>query len=252
MSQTIAFLGATGGCARACLIAALKDGHTCRALARTPSKLTAALKSQDMPDTTFAGLEIIEGNAKDISSVKSLLQIPAGGIVDTIVFGVGAAPKLRLHIMPITLDDSNVCGTAMATLLAAIDELRATTKPKLLVVSTTGITRGPRDVPLLYVPLYHWFLHIPHIDKRTMEGLVWEQKEKSDAERLIGPFVIARPTLLMDGKGVGAESIRAGVESKPALGWTVDRIDVGNWLFEKGVKPLDLGEFRDEAVSLTA
>ncbi|KAI5210660.1 hypothetical protein E4T39_00236 [Aureobasidium subglaciale] len=252
MSQTIAFLGATGGCARACLTAALKDGHTCRALARTPSKLTAALKTQGIPDTILASLEIIEGNAKDINSIKSVLQAPTGGIVDTIVFGVGAAPKLRLHIMPITLDDSNVCGTAMATLLAALNELKAPTKPKLLLISTTGITRGPRDVPLLYVPLYHWLLHTPHIDKRTMENLVWEQKEKSDAERVIGPFVIARPTLLMDGKGVGTKSIKAGVESKPALGWTIDRTDVGNWLYEKGVKPLDLGEFRDEAVSLTA
>jgi nucleoside-diphosphate-sugar epimerase len=251
MGRSIAFLGATGGCAGTCLIAALKDGYTCRALVRTPSKLTTFLNTQGLPESLLANLEIIQGNAKDSNSVKTLLQTSTG-IVDTIVFGVGAAPKLRLHIMPLTLDDIEVCRTAMATLLSALDELKAATKPRLLVISTTGITNGPRDVPLLYIPLYHWFLHIPHIDKRVMEQLVCVQRQKSAAERTIGEFTIVRPTLLMDGKGVGVAKVRYGLESKPALGWTIDRKDVGNWLFEKAVKPAELGEFRDQAVSLTA
>ncbi|KAI4746148.1 hypothetical protein E4T50_03488 [Aureobasidium sp. EXF-12298] len=251
MSRTIAFLGATGGCAGACLIASLKEGYTCRALARTPSKLTTSLETQGLSESLLANLEIIQGNAKDIESVKALLQTPTG-IVDTIVFGVGAAPKLRLHIMPITLDDIEVCRTAMATLLSALDELKAATKPRLLVISTTGITKGPRDVPLLYVPLYHWFLHIPHVDKRVMEELVCNQRQKPAAERIVGEFAIVRPTLLMDGDGVGVAKVRYGLESNPALGWTIDRKDVGNWLFEKGVKPADLGEFKDQAISLTA
>lgn len=251
MSRTIAFLGATGGCAGACLIASLKEGYTCRALVRTPSKLTTSLGTQGLPQSLLTNLEIIQGNAKDIESVKTLLQTPTG-IVDTIVFGVGAAPKLRLHIMPVTLDDIEVCRTAMATLLSALDELKAATKPRLLVISTTGITKGPRDVPLLYVPLYHWFLHIPHVDKRVMEELVCVQRQKPAAERTVGEFAIVRPTLLMDGDGVGVAKVRYGLESNPALGWTIDRKDVGNWLFEKGVKPTDLGEFKDQAISLTA
>jgi len=251
MTRTIAFLGATGGCAGTCLIAALKEGYTCRALARTPAKLTTSLETQGLSESLLANLEIIQGNAKDINSIKSLLQTPTG-IVDIIVFGVGAAPKLRLHIMPVTLDDIEVCRTAMATLLSALDDLKAATKPRLLVISTTGITNGPRDVPLLYVPLYHWFLHIPHVDKRVMEELVCAQRQKSAAERTVGEFTIVRPTLLMDGNGVGVAKIRYGLESNPALGWTIDRKDVGNWLFEKGIKPADLGKFEDQAVSLTA
>jgi len=251
MTRTIAVLGATGGCAGTCLIAALQEGYTCRALARTPSKLTTSLESQGLSESLLANLEIIPGNAKDVNSIKSLLQTPTG-IVDTIVFGVGAAPKLRLHIMPVTLDDIEVCRTAMATLLSALDDLKAATKPRLLVISTTGITKGPRDVPLLYVPLYHWFLHIPHVDKRVMEELVCAQRQKPAAERTVGEFTIVRPTLLMDGNGVGVAKIRYGLESNPALGWTIDRKDVGNWLFEKGIKPADLGEFKDQAVSLTA
>jgi len=251
MTRTIAFLGATGGCAGTCLIAALKEGYTCRALARTPAKLTTSLETQGLSESLLANLEIIQGNAKDINSIKSLLQTPTG-IVDIIVFGVGAAPKLRLHIMPVTLDDIEVCRTAMATLLSALDDLKAATKPRLLVISTTGITNGPRDVPLLYVPLYHWFLHIPHVDKRVMLELVCAQRQKSAAERTVGEFTIVRPTLLMDGNGVGVAKIRYGLESNPALGWTIDRKDVGNWLFEKGIKPADLGKFEDQAVSLTA
>lgn len=251
MTRTIAFLGATGGCAGTCLIASLKEGYSCRALARTPSKLTTSLSTQGLSESLLTNLEIIQGNAKDIESVKTLLSTPTG-IVDTIVFGVGAAPKLRLHIMPVTLDDIEVCRTAMATLLSALSELKATTKPRLLVISTTGITKGPRDVPLLYVPLYHWFLHIPHVDKRVMEDLVCAQREKSTAERTVSEFVIVRPTLLMNGSGIGVARVRYGLESNPALGWTIDRKDVGNWLFEKGVKPVELGEFKDQAVSLTA
>ncbi|CAD0092883.1 unnamed protein product [Aureobasidium vineae] len=251
MNRTIAFLGATGGCAGACLIAALKDGYTCRALVRTPSKLTTSLNNQGVSESSLANLEIVQGNAKDINSVKALLQT-SFGIVDTIVFGVGAAPKLRLHIMPVTLDDPDLCRTAMATLLSALNELKAATKPRLLAASTTGITRGPRDVPILYVPLYHWLLHTPHIDKRIMEQLVWEQKDKPDAESVIGEFAIVRSTLLMDGNGVGVENVRYGLESNPALGWTIDRKDVGNWLFEKGVKPVELGEFKNQAISLTS
>ncbi|KAK6004163.1 hypothetical protein QM012_009013 [Aureobasidium pullulans] len=251
MSRSIAFLGATGGCAGACLVAALNDGYTCRALVRTPSKLTAVLDAQGVSESSLANLEIIEGNAKDINSVKRLLQTSTG-IVDTIVFGVGAAPKLRLHIMPVTLDDPNICRTAMATLLSALNELKAATKPKLLVISTTGITRGPRDVPFLYIPLYHWLLHVPHIDKRVMEQLVFEQKDKPVAERVIGGFAIVRPTLLMDGNGIGVANIRYGLESSPAVGWTIDRKDVGNWLFEKGVKPAELGILKDQAISLTS
>jgi len=251
MSRTIAFLGATGGCAGACLVAALKDGYTCRALVRTPSKLTAALNTQGLSESLLGNLEIIQGNAKDIQAVKTLLQTPTG-IVDTIVFGVGAAPQLRFHIIPFTLDDTEICRTAMATLLSALDELKAVTKPRLLAISTTGITEGPRDVPLLYVPLYHWLLHIPHIDKRVMEQLVCMQRQKPAVERTIGEFAIVRPTLLMDGNGVGVAKVRYGLESNPALGWTIDRKDVGNWLFEKGVKPATLGEFKDQAISLTA
>jgi hypothetical protein len=85
-----------------------------------------------------------------------------------------------------------------------------------------------------------------------MEQLVWDQKDKSDAERVIDEFAIVRPTLLMDGKGVGVGKIRYGLESSPAWGWTIDRKDVGDWLFEKGIKPAELGEFKNQAISLTA
>ncbi|CAC9886057.1 hypothetical protein D6D17_00217 [Aureobasidium pullulans] len=252
MSQSIAFLGATGGCAGSCLIAALNEGYTCRALARTPSKLTSSLKAKGVSESSFANLEVTKGNAKDVSAVKSLLQPPSGSIVDTIVFGVGAAPKLRLHIMPVTLDDPELCRTAMATLMAALSEIKAATKPRLLVISTTGITRGPRDVPMAYVPLYHWMLAVPHVDKEIMERLVWEQKDKAETEKVIGEFAIVRPTLLSDGQGVGVQKVRYGLEDNPALGWMIDRKDVGDWIFEKLLKPSELGEFRDQAISLTA
>lgn len=251
MGRTIAFLGATGGCAGACLATALNDGFTCRALARTPAKLRASLQTIGISEAAMSNLTILEGNAKDVNSLKSLLQADSG-IVDTIVFGIGAAPVLRFHIIPFTMDDAHVCRAAMATLILALQELNSQTKPRLLVVSTTGITQGPRDVPLLYVPLYHWLLAVPHVDKKVMERLVWEQKDKDDHERVIGDFSIIRPTLLSSGPGKGTEAVRYGLQDNPALGWFIDRVDVGNWMFVKLLKPQDLGEFKNDAVSLTA
>ncbi|KAI7080755.1 hypothetical protein KC327_g10 [Hortaea werneckii] len=45
--STLAFFGATGDCAGYCLAQALNAGYDCRALARTPAKLTASLKNKN-------------------------------------------------------------------------------------------------------------------------------------------------------------------------------------------------------------
>lgn len=133
----------------------------------------------------------------------------------------------------------------MKALLSALSTIRKThgldaeKKIRLVAVSTTGITDLGRDVPLLMYPLYHVMLKDPHKDKRAMEELV-----KGSGER----FTLVRPSLLTDG-GEGAGKIRVGVEDvlagkveSTAVGYTVSRQDVGNWIYEECVQEEGNGE----------
>lgn len=143
----------------------------------------------------------------------------------------------------------------MATLLSALGELKTTStpakKPLVVAVSTTGVSDGPRDVPLLFMPMYHWLLAVPHVDKWEMERLLWEQGKKNVDERVLGGFVIMRPSLLVDGAGVGLGKVREGRVEMPAVGYTIARKDVGTWIFERLVREQSLEGVIDQAVTLT-
>ncbi|KAF2193105.1 hypothetical protein K469DRAFT_551686 [Zopfia rhizophila CBS 207.26] len=247
--QTIAFFGATGGCASASLAAALRDGHTCTALARTPDKLRNLLTTAHSipPSTLDALLTIHAGDIKKSSDIQKVLVPSAnsGVLVDTILFAVGGTPALQTSIIkPITLTDPHICEAGMSAVLAAISELEkrgvsATKdgrKPLMVVISTTGVSSKKRDVPLLLYPLYHWMLQVPHADKKKMEELIF-----NDNGAHIQDFVVVRPTLLTDGEPQGISKVRTGwewgvkkeAELGPTLGWSVGRRDVGEWIFRE-------------------
>ncbi|GAB7356467.1 hypothetical protein MBLNU459_g7231t1 [Dothideomycetes sp. NU459] len=249
---TIAFLGATGGCAGYCLAAALENGNfNCRALVRKPEKLHKSLHAKGISEqVSNSHLTMIKGNAKDVNALKQLL-VADGDVVDVVVFAVGAALKFQASIMPVTIDDKTVCETSMVTLLSALSELKPSKKPLVIAVSTTGISSGPNDVPRLLIPLYHWLLAIPHQDKRGMERLLKAQKGMDAEKRVTGGFVIARASLLTDGLGKGILSVRQGTEEKPAIGYTIARKDVGTWIFEKLIGGTPSKDVIDEAITLT-
>lgn len=267
-SKTIAFFGATGGVAGSSLAAALRSGYYCTALVRTPSKLTSLLTSQhSIPQATIdALLTIHAGNVLDSSACAKALTSPLNPsvLVDTIYFGVGGAPRMNWSLMaPFTNDDPTVCQVGMATVLRALSELansgirttNADTKPNLIAISTTGITDGKRDVPWLLVPLYHWALHIPHVDKKNMERLV-----QGSVEETTRGYTIVRPTLLTDGQARGLDKVRAGweygnrqheavaQEHGPECGYTIGRRDVGEWVFQQVIVE---GGWEGRCVSLT-
>lgn len=254
---TILFLGATGGCALASLTHTLNAGYNAIALVRTPSKLTSLLTARGISESTLSSLLTIHsGNARSVAAVKAALLItsPDGSVrlPNTIISGLGAAPKLAFSLNLFTLDDPTICQTAAATLVAALNEIYSehpqlsASKPLLSFISTTGITRGPEDVPFWMRFLYHWVLHVPHLDKRGMED-VFRDTEPSPFRSVVG----IRPTLLTDGQGVGAGSLRAGKEDAPALGYTVTRADVGEWIFRNVVETHGKG-WEGEMVSLTS
>ena len=253
VNPTIAFFGATGGCANACLVHTLKAGHSVAALARTPSKLKKQLLSQGVSEETLASqLLVVEGDALDAHAVNRTLTAGGDkGFVSTIVSGLGGAPKLQFDwwhpLQLFTLDNPTICGDATKTLLTALQQLYterpslASAKPVATFISTTGISRGPEDVPFWSRFFYHQVLAVPHIDKKNMEELYRKNMSESNPGKVLFRSIVGiRPTLLTGTESindaVGLQKIRAGTEEKPAIGYTIRRADVGHWIFENVIK----------------
>ncbi|ROW04975.1 hypothetical protein VPNG_07033 [Cytospora leucostoma] len=241
--QTILFLGATGGCGFGTLRRSIAAGHTCIALCRTPSRLTNKLPAsqRDAPN-----LHIEEGNALDRSTVARLLvrstSTGSKSVVDTVVFTLGGV----FQPSKFANDDPHVCENAMKTLLDALSDARKTTgatgatgHPRIVAISSTGLSTHGRDYPLALWPLYHIMLKGAHADKRAMETLLVESGEA---------FVIVRPSLLKDAPDpetvsekaavkspirVGVEDPRVGRLESKEVGYTITRDDVGRWIFEE-------------------
>lgn len=269
MSQQrpVLILGATGGCANAALVHTLRASIPCVALARTPSKLVAQLEAQSLTPAQLANLTTIQGNALSLSDVKAALLAHPSTLPTTVVTGLGGSPKLQFTLsnpLNITaLDDPHVCATAARTLVAALREIYAaqpalrTQKPSVVFVSTTGISRGAEDVPFAMRFLYHQMLAVPHVDKREMEDVLRAEGADSNGEGVFRAVSGVRPTLLAGAvdvsTGLGWEKLRAGTETAPALGYTIRRADVGEWIFVNLVRNGEgKKQWEGEMVSLTS
>ncbi|KAF1965798.1 hypothetical protein BU23DRAFT_519001 [Bimuria novae-zelandiae CBS 107.79] len=265
--QTIAFFGATGGCAGSSLACALREGYHCTALARTPSKLETFLTTTHaIPAATLSSLLTIHrGDAKNPEDVARVLVSPLSPthLVSTIYTAIGAYPSFKWSLStPFVLSDPNVCTdgvraifTALTTLASAqnISSTPDGAKPLLIALSSTGVNGKTRDIPLAYAPLYHFLAAQPHADKRAMEKVIVDESAKYTRG-----FVIIRPTALTDGEK-GVAKVRAGwewgvagegraKEDGPAIGWVIGRKDVGAWVFKKVIQE---GGWEDRCVSLT-
>ena len=253
-SQRLAFFGATGGCAGYCLSNSLKAGFDCIALARTPAKLTQAMKDKGVSTEALdSHLTIIQGDIKDAETVKKAIQLN-GQVVDTIISGIGGTPKFQWSLWsPVTLTDPTICQDAGRTILQALTQLKPASKPTLINVSTTGIPpKGkPRDLPLPYVFLYPWLGHVPHEDKRIWEQKLAEHMQLPEAERGLRAFVNVKPSLLLDGEGKGLDVVRQGIDESPAVGYTIQRGDVGLFMYERLVKGGVKDEWANKSVTLT-
>ena len=253
-ASKIAFFGATGDCAGYTLANTLNAGYDCIALARTPAKLTQSMKSKGVSSEALdQHLTIIQGNIQDVEAVKRALQLN-GEVVDTIVCGIGGTPQLQWSFFtPVTLDNPKICQKAGNAILQALVQLKSTVKPLLIYVSTTGIQPHgmPRDEPLLMSPLYRLLLHIPHVDKRILEENLTAHVKLPLNDRGIRAFVAVKPSLLMDGEGYGLDFVRQGVPERPAVGYTIRRIDVGLFISERLIKQEPADEWLNKGISLT-
>ncbi|KAJ5851673.1 uncharacterized protein N7529_011058 [Penicillium soppii] len=276
--NTIAFFGATGGCTNACLAYTLLNGYNARALARTPSKLTALLLTQPGITQKIISnqLEVIEGDATDVESVKKTLIISTDSNntctpVSSIISGVGGTgimsftretscqnSKFRVPALPhIELDNPHITEQTTRALLAALEQIAArfssfeeyrAVAPRVTVISTTGNLPGSKDVGFWFRPMYNVLLPIPHADKLQMEKLLDKEAELGGDGVLAGGLVVVRPSFLMgdhliparegekEGQRVGLKGVRVGTERDPAVGYTIPRALVGKWIFEEVIR----------------
>ncbi|KAI1736352.1 hypothetical protein F4680DRAFT_432606 [Xylaria scruposa] len=219
-SQTVAFFGASGGVGLAALKHTLATGRQCIALCRNPAKLTAIL-----PLESNANLQIIQGNAHDITAVSKCLLARPGVLVDQVISTIGGA----FVASKLTIDDPEVCRKGMAILLEALGNLRrdgALGMPHIVVCSTTGLSKFGRDIPVAMIPLYHVVLKVPHEDK-----VIMEDKLVSSGEN----FTIVRPSLMVNEEET-KKTVRVGIEDpktgrkSAAIGYTITKGDVGRWI----------------------
>ncbi|RAH41838.1 NAD(P)-dependent oxidoreductase [Aspergillus brunneoviolaceus CBS 621.78] len=241
---TIAFFGSTGGCTLHCLVLALQAGYKCNAIVRTPEKLTTLLAPYNLPAPALKNLHIIQGSATDAAAVRTTLLAPdqtrgpsAPKTVDLIISGIGSKPNFSNLLHP-TLENPTVCQDGMRTLLATLQALQNENevhgKPKLAVISTTGVD-SKRDVPVMMLPLYNWMLKVPHADKKAMEAMILADAALG-AGRALASYLVVRPSFLVEGKD---KKVRVGTEEEPAVGYGISRSEVGRWIFENAVLAFD-------------
>ncbi|KAJ3245591.1 hypothetical protein HDU78_008928 [Chytriomyces hyalinus] len=273
--KTIAFFGATGGCTLATLAKSISNGYFCSALARTPKKLLDQLEALNVSaEAINKNLVIIPGDVRDIASIKAALQPDFASsergnkparIVDVVMSGIGSIPKLQANVIePVTLNDPTICKDAAEMIMRALEEIQRTDggqfkPPSMIAISTTGIDKNSRDLPFALMPLYHWLLAVPHRDKMDMEKAVVGGVER----KVLAAHFTVRPSLLIDGKAKGSAAVRVGavsschsvegdaVEGSPAVGYTISRADVGNWIYDEIVAGKDVARWENKCISLT-
>jgi nucleoside-diphosphate-sugar epimerase len=246
-TPTVALFGGTGGCGLVILRYCVQAGLRLNILARTPSKLPPEFLADRYPN-----LSVIQGDIRDSEAVQKTLIIADGKKVrpvDIVVSGLGMASGFSTPTL---------CEDGMSCILASIAEIKrmsstavTTTGPKIVAISTTGISTAGRDLPLVMVLLYRLFLGIPHADKRRMEALIVDSGMK---------WCIVRASMLHDGESKGQSKVRVGVEVpnkggrvevKKEIGYTICREDVGLWIFEELVSRGGNSEWEGKIVSLT-
>lgn len=90
------------------------------------------------------------------------------------------------------------------------------------------------------------------MDKKVLqEELARYIKDKPESERGIKGFVNVKASLLVDGEGLGLEQVREGTEERPAVGYTIQRRDVGRWMFERAVEREVKGEYLNKGVVIS-
>lgn len=163
---------------------------------------------------------------------------------------------LRREGLKFTGTDIHICEEGTRSILQALSELEKEGVespiggPRIVLLSTTGISDKGRDIPIAMIPLYHWMLSVPHEDKKKMEDVMVNGEGKNRK------WVLIRPSFLGDGEGKGLQNVRVSAEiagakrEEVAIGYAIRREDVGEWIVESCAKGRD-GTWDGKIVTLT-
>ncbi|TKA62927.1 hypothetical protein B0A55_12923 [Friedmanniomyces simplex] len=212
MPRRVAFFGATGGCANACLAYTLQGGHSAVALVRRPGVLREQLRKREIADEMVESqLCIVKGDVKDITSVAEVIANGGNG-VDTIVSGIGSPTPQFSLLRPLTTTDPGICHKATCNILDALKDSTNAASTLLVVISANGVLNdSPCDHPLALLPLYAWLLRGVFDDKRAMETELMKTKPT-------GGYVVVRPSVLGSDPSKGMQAVREGTTEQPVQG----------------------------------
>jgi hypothetical protein len=238
---------------------------TFQTVIRNPQKLATLLASQKISQETIDNrLTIINGNVKNPADVSRTI-LPSTSIIVSAI-GISSVRKPG-NWLP-TMDEWSICQDATATILNVLqsrlpehgistDSIKTGTeknkylKPLLIVLSTTGISKFGRDIPLPMAPMY-WMLSGQHKDKEAMEKLVTGAMELGDPP--IKEYVIVRPSMLTNGACYNG-AVRAQVEdgrlTDKAIGYYISRNDVAGYIFSEIIEKYEGVSSRKRIIAIT-
>lgn len=139
-------------------------------------------------------------------------------------------------------EDPTLCEDGVRTILECLKKRKPVVKPGMVTLSTTGMSHNGRDYPLLFWPLYR-MLHVAHLDKKKMENLTIAAVDGDNA--VLGTWTVVRCSLLTSGPARGLKIVKFaegdGMVGNKQIGYTIRRNDVGLFMYEKVVKPFEVG-----------
>lgn len=240
----------------------LNLGATVTFLLRSPSVFNDDAAIQRYVSSGKARL--VKGNALVREDVERAWTEAAKGDddrpVDFLVFTVGGTPRFSIS-KGFVISPPNLVTQALLNCL----ETLPTPAPKIIVISSTGLTRvSHNNLPLLLKPLYGYLLRVPHKDKCGVEevlahcvGWPWEERDSPGPEILdpnwkervpghgqLKSVVVIRPALFTDGecRGDGAPQNKQAYrvnEGDLSGSYMVSRKDVAHFLVEGVIKDWD-------------
>ncbi|KAF7315813.1 NAD(P)-bd-dom domain-containing protein [Mycena indigotica] len=252
--MNILAIGASRNIGYLSAIRLLNEGATVTFLLRSPSTFDDDSVIQQFVATEKARL--IKGDATSEEDTRRAWE--AAGTVDAVIFSVGGTPSLG--IKGITINPHNLVTQCMFNLLCTIPTYQNAPQPKIIAISSIGLTPSAhKSLPLLMKPLYS-MLDAPHKDKLGLERVLahcagwtwdaaagepdsditgenWQQRPGLPAPGSLKHILVVRPAWLTDGKskadeielkGKNKQGYRFGQEE---LGcYTISRADVSHFI----------------------
>ncbi|KAF7376393.1 hypothetical protein MSAN_00054800 [Mycena sanguinolenta] len=242
-SLNVLSIGASRNIGYFAAIRLLEQGSTVTFLLRSPSTFDGDATIQKYVKSGHARL--VKGDASVEADVKRAWD--AAGIVDALVFTVGALPSLKNFSLTkgFVQTPPDLCTQCILNVLCTMPTYENAPQPKFVLLSSTGL--GPaahKALPTLFKPVYGYTLALPHEDKKGMEHVIshcagWTWDDKIDgkvAPEIIGDRWTERrgAGLLTDGECV-ADKFEAGqakksyrVSEKELGGYTISRKDAAH------------------------